>query len=394
MSRTNTNIPSSIGVTEFTQLLDCPSSFEGQSLKYCQVNLDENAIIFSTGTGGHATEFQALTDGPMNYGTASNQFLTGNQSTEVLWAVPSFQHLADVLEPYGTTTAPFELVVTNNVVPATGLNFVTLSDLASIQLPLINLKDVSGGYGSSGNVLTSTGSGFIASPIIASSTGVVYNSSGALSTITNGSNNQVLSIISGVPTWSNLSSVEIPDPLAINSIIEKSLGVGVTIDYNTVIKSSGVQFQHSLYPGSITNSLFNTYIYKSLFSTNWIDSQDSSNILGVSQMSIVQIGALITITIKDFATTFNNLTNGASYLISSFIIPTQFIPYTNQSVVVFPFFGDDLTVGSGSVFASIIDYHTFLIYIKNLGTSNNGFGSIGNGRTINIPNVFSFSYSI
>ncbi len=394
--RNNINLNTN-GVNQFLELLDCPNTYSGSSLKYCQVNLDENSLIFSAGTGGPATQFASLTDGPENYGTANNQFLTGNQSTQVQWAVPQFEHLSDVLESYASTTETFELVVTNNAVPASGLVFVSLPDLASVKLPLINLKDVSGGYGSNGNILTSSGSGFSVQPIIGSGTGVIYNNnSGSLNTISNGSNNQVLTVVSGSPAWANLTDIEIPDPLTVNNINERTSGYGVTINTNTNIGSNGITLQHNLYPGYPTVSLLNTYIYRTSFSTNWLDSVNNDNIIGVSQMVVVQVGNQVTITVKDFASTLNALTDGSSYLVSSYVIPNQFTSSLigNQTVSVNPYFGDDTTVGSGSVFVSYIEYHSKNIFIVNLGTSNMGFGSIGNGRSVNFNNLFSFSYVI
>jgi hypothetical protein len=48
------------GVKRFIELRDCPDDYVGQAGKYPQVNTDEDALIFSAGSGG-ATDHGALT---------------------------------------------------------------------------------------------------------------------------------------------------------------------------------------------------------------------------------------------------------------------------------------------------------------------------------------------
>ena len=126
---TNTN-PIGSGVDEFTQLLDCPSTFAGSANKYVTVNSGETALTFTAGGGGGGnTEFIQGTDTPMTY----------------------------------TGTNLYDIVNINNL--QDGVQFTSLPLIAKTNLPLTGLSDYQQtGYTPTGGYLTSTGSGWIVTP--------------------------------------------------------------------------------------------------------------------------------------------------------------------------------------------------------------------------------------
>lgn len=140
MSRNNINQdPATSGVNRFIELIDCPNSYAGQALNYAQVNVAQTGLQFAPGTGGPATDFVSLTDGPMNYGTAANQFLTGNLTNAVLWKQPAFLDLSDTPNTYsGQNTNRVIVNAAGNALVTEPDTFITLQDVPASYLTHAN----------------------------------------------------------------------------------------------------------------------------------------------------------------------------------------------------------------------------------------------------------------
>jgi len=203
--------------------------------------------------------------------------------------------------------------------------------------------------------------------------------------VTNGSDQDVLQINSGVPTWAPIEQAEIPDPLDVNVINERTLGVGTTIN-GTNMTSLGVQMIDSLYPGAPMNTLLNTYIQSGLIAVQWIDSNDSTIVITDTNVQLTKIGNQVTVRFQRGNSFPATLSAGASYLICSFDIPSGYAPVTSigypSLCSTFPIFGSSSMVGSGSVFGLRYNIDDNSFEMGNYGTSNFGFGSIGNGQTV------------
>ena len=203
--------------------------------------------------------------------------------------------------------------------------------------------------------------------------------------IANGSNGDVLQIVDGAPDFAPISDVEIPDPLLVNTINERTTGVGTTIN-GTNMTSLGVQMIDSLYPGASMNTLLNTYIQSGLIAVQWTDSNDSTVVITDTNVQLTKIGNQVTVRFQRGNSFPATLSAGASYLICSFDIPSGYAPVTsidNPSLCsTFPIFGSSSEVGSGSVFGLRYNIGDNRFEMGNYGTSNFGFGSIGNGQSV------------
>jgi hypothetical protein len=203
--------------------------------------------------------------------------------------------------------------------------------------------------------------------------------------IGSGTNGDVLQIVDGAPDFAPISDVEIPDPLLINTINEKTLGVGTTIN-NTNMTTSGVEMINSLYPGASSPTLLNTYIQSGLIEVQWADSNDSAIVITDTNIQLTKIGNQVTVRFQRGNSYPATLSTGASYLVCSFALPSGYIPINtldNPSLCsTFPIFGSSSSVGSGSVFGLRYNIADNRFEMGNYGTSNFGFGSIGNGQTV------------
>lgn len=210
--------------------------------------------------------------------------------------------------------------------------------------------------------------------------GVIYeNESGNFVSIPIGTEGQVLTMVSGDPEFADISSSEIPDPLLVNTINERTLNTGTTIN-GTLMRSIGMKLITNTYPG-FGSTYLSTYTQSGVINMSWIDSANSE-VVANSQLTATKIGNVVTIRFSQVNST-NTLSAGASYLICSYSPPNGYYPFADADLcAAFPMFGGSDTVGSGSVFVVRYVPGANQFWMGNYGTSNFGFGSIGNGQTI------------
>lgn len=140
-------------------------------------------------------------------------------------------------------------------------------------------------------------------------------------TVSNGNNNDVLQIVNNTPTWIPLDSADIPDPLQVNNINEKTLNNGVVINTNTKITTDGIIYRlnKALSAGSPISTM-NTYYVSIAVNGFWTDSNTTLNI-GTNPATVYysKIGQFVFLNIGNYTSTIN-FSNASSYAVLSNII--------------------------------------------------------------------------
>jgi hypothetical protein len=217
-----------------------------------------------------------------------------------------------------------------------------------------NTDYLSSGYGTNGQVLTTNGvDGFTVKNVFPAGTGILYNTSGSASTIANGSEQNVLQINGGVPAWAPISAAEIPDPLPVNSIIERTSGSGVNINNNAAlaVQEGGsysdnglVMFYNKLNISDPINVLASYFIGSISF--DLFDSVSNAIMFPNFRFTVMKIGGLINlqITNPDYKLISSNpLNSPQSFLYSGVpVLPFGARPSTLTRVLA--------TVGVNSVY--------------------------------------------
>ena len=430
MSNSRNNINSGFANREsFLDLIDTPKSYTGNQLLYCQVNNTASGLQFAPTSGSGITKFVELDDVPSSYAGANNYQVVVDSGANALIFQPIPASVTEFIECTDTPmtysgSLPYELVNINGT--STGVRFSDPAVIATNRIPLTSLQDYqSVGYGVNGQVVTSNGStGFTLQTIhqtIESQNDYItvgYGTNGqslvsngtngftlqtlpkTISTqddylssgyptgilqsngtngfiVTNGNNNDVLQIVGGVPAWVPLSSSEIPDPLLINNIDERTLNNGVVIQNNTKFTNAGILYPHNTgFPfGSIPTPM-NTYYTSVAVSGYWGDSATFSPMGPPSNIYVTKIGQMVFLTFSDFTST-SNFSSGASY--ASLLNIAQNgaeipISTTYQQNVIW-----NNNTGGNNRNDAYVQYNTTsrLWAIKSTTNSNGGFGGGG-----------------
>jgi hypothetical protein len=146
--------------------------------------------------------------------------------------------------------------------------------------------------------------------------------------VINGNNNDVLQIVNDTPTWVPLDSADIPDPLLVNNINEKTLNGGVIINTNTKITPSGIIYpNNTALPFPSTTSTMNTYYNSAPINAFWTDS---ATLLSIGTTPAIayysKIGQLVFITVGNFASTVNFAGVSSYPTLSNIVMNGETIP--------------------------------------------------------------------
>jgi hypothetical protein len=146
--------------------------------------------------------------------------------------------------------------------------------------------------------------------------------------VLNGNNNDVLQIVNNTPTWIPLDSADIPDPLQVNNINEKTLNGGVIINTNTKITPSGIIYpNNTALPYPSTTSTMNTYYNSAPINAFWTDSVTLLSIGTTPAIAYYsKIGQLVFITVGNFASTVNFASASSRPALSNIIMNGETIP--------------------------------------------------------------------
>lgn len=121
------------------------------------------------------------------------------------------------------------------------------------------------------------------------------------------------------------------DPLSVNNIFERTVGAGVNINDNILVKSGGVEYKFNNIIGEPA-SLFNAYAINSIVLT-LIDSVNFQNMYVSLPFIFCRIGNMVTFKMYKQGLNYpsiNTLNNSQSYLLASTHIPSSIIPSSTQ----------------------------------------------------------------
>jgi hypothetical protein len=147
-------------------------------------------------------------------------------------------------------------------------------------------------------------------------------------TVSNGNNNDVLQIVNGNPAWIPLDSADIPDPLQVNNINEKTLNGGVIINTNTKITPGGILYPNdTAFIGGSGPTTMDTYYNSIPVNAFWTDS---NTLLPIGTTPAIayysKIGQLVFITVGNFASTVNFASVSSYPSLSNIIMNGPTIP--------------------------------------------------------------------
>jgi hypothetical protein len=208
--------------------------------------------------------------------------------------------------------------------------------------------------------------------------------------ITNGSNNDVLQIVAGAPAWVPFSSAQIPDPLEINNVNERTVDSGVTLNNNVTVftgTKNGIQYENNTLnvAGNLPKQM-NTYISGG-YTAFYVDSQTSLTI-GSCLIYFNKIGGMCFCTVSPCVT--NNLLNASSYVVLTNVVQNgEFIPKnavnSNFGTVVWKS-SSDTTFSEARIF---YDASLRLFSFRSLNRSDGGLNRAGQNFT---TGQFTFSW--
>jgi hypothetical protein len=226
----------------------------------------------------------------------------------------------------------------------------------------------------------------------AQSNGIVYTNSGLWNYVTPGADGQVLIQNAGAPVWGTLPTGDIPDPLYVNNVDERTPNSGVGINNNITVFSgtkNGIQYAVNTYvlAGSQPTQM-NTYVSSSIGAI-MTDSQ-TTDIIGTLDVYVNKIGGMVFITLGNLTT--SNLLNNSSYVVlGNIIMNGDYRPQKDAVVSNFGIIPWKNTSGGNIRLDTYVSYDPVsrLFSFKSNGRSDGGFNNAGSGFSIG---EFTFSF--
>jgi hypothetical protein len=351
----------------FINLNDCPTTYQGSELLYCQVNNTGTGLQFASSSGTGVTKFTELDDTPNTYaGSAGYNVQVNGGGTGLTFqpfvpSVTQFIQCSDTPTTY-TGSQPYDIVNINST--TNGVRFLAPSTISKFTTNILDMKDYLGST-------------------VSHPPGILQSNGTNGFNITNGSNNDVLQIVSGAPAWVPFSSAQIPDPLEINNINERTVDTGVTLNNNVTVfngTKNGIQFENNTLNvfGNIPKQM-NTYISGS-YTAQYVDSQTLLSI-GTTTIYFNKIGGMCFCTVGPVST--NALLNNSSYVVLSNVVQNgPFIPKnavdSNFGTVVWKSSTDTVYRNDARIF---YDASSRLFRLESLNRSDGGYNAGGKNFT-------------
>lgn len=197
-------------------------------------------------------------------------------------------------------------------------------------------------------------------------------------TVSNGNNNDVLQIVNNTPTWIPLDSADIPDPLSVNNINEKTLNNGVIINNNTKITTGGILYPNdTAFVGGSIPTTMDTYYNSIPIDAFWTDSNTATPIGAVPAIAYYsKIGQLVFITVGDYSSTTDFLNNSSYATLSNIVMNGPTIPISTTFRQPFVYYNSSNNTYNTNTY---IEYDT-ISRLFNVKSTSRSDGGLNGGR--------------